>query len=116
MINVYSPLYGVLAWFTLCVEMVAVASELSLFHDEVADVLSRLEGTRSDTFPDQDNHQGRALTAPAPHWVSSGLWCRSFGVGRRLLRQQEVEFPRRAPFSGIAGEEGEPVSRLARNG
>src|SRR5262245_45250688 len=51
-----------LAWFIYALNMLAVATELIPLHDEVADVLSRLEGTRSDTLPPTRQPSGRELT------------------------------------------------------
>ena len=50
-----------LAWFIYALNMLAVATVLMPLHDEVADVLSRLEGTRSDTLPPTRQPSGRAL-------------------------------------------------------
>ena len=102
-----------LAWFIYALNMLAVATGLMPLHDEVADVLSRLEGTRSDTLPPTRQPSGRALTRRRRNlgvvWFVVFAALGSVGA---YFASKEVDYPKRAPFSGIRWEEGEPVVKI----
>ncbi len=111
--SLFYVLFTVLfAWFIYALNMLAVATGLTPLHDEVADVLSRLEGTRSDTLPPtrQPSGQARRRAPQLGRRLVRGVRC--FGVGRRSFASKEVDYPKRAPFSGIRWEEGEPVVKV----
>ncbi len=106
-----------LAWFIYALNMLAVATELIPLHDEVADVLGRLEGTRSDTMPPTGQPSGASSARGGATWASSGSWC-SLLWGRSALISPARRWiiPSAPPSPAFAGREANRWSRLARNG
>ena len=115
--SLFYVLFTVLfAWFIYALNMLAVASVLMPLHDEVADVLSRLEGTRSDTLPPTDNHQG---THNAPARNFGVVWFVVFAVlvsSALISPARRWIIPSALPSPAFAGRKANRWSRLARNG
>ncbi|MGQ0635476.1 MAG: hypothetical protein ACT4QC_12750 [Planctomycetaceae bacterium] len=100
-----------LGWFILAMNRLTVTGQLKPLHEEVAGVLSQLEGTRSDTLspraiPEEHARRCRRLGV---------VWFAVFavlGLVGAYVASQEVDYPKRAPFSGIRWERSDPVVKV----
>lgn len=109
----YAFLTGLMAWGVYLANRAAASSGLVPLRDEVSNVLGQLEGAPSDTVQAVG---GMAERGPKRRDRLLGITCAAatavWAVAFACFDSQEVEYPRRAPYSGIRWEAGEPVVKI----